>query len=98
MTPPGAKPVPAWSLGGSAAAPTLTLANRGTAHLQVRRIELRVPGRQEPLQVIQAAAYVLPGQSPAWLLAAPARGVTALRLLADTDLGPIEADLAAAPR
>ena len=39
-TPAGARPTPVWSFGGSAEAPTLRLLNSGTAHLQVRRIEL----------------------------------------------------------
>lgn len=97
-TPPGARPLAAWSLGGSLDAPTLTLANAGTAHIQVRRIELRRPAREEVLQVIDAPAYVLPGGSRAWPLAAAARGISPLRLVADTDLGPLEADLASSPR
>jgi hypothetical protein len=39
----------------------LELVNQGTAHLHVRRIVLSAPGRAEPLQVIDAPAYVLPG-------------------------------------
>lgn len=97
VTPAGAQALPSWSMrpGGSGA--ELELANKGTAHLQVRRIELRAATDQEPVQVIEVPAYVLPGQTQAWPLAAATRKHRRLRLQADTDLGPIEADLVVPP-
>jgi fimbrial chaperone protein len=97
-TPPGAEPLPVWSIRGGAggAAPELALANRGRAHLQVRRLELRAAGRGEPVLAVDAPTYVLPGRSRAWALDLPAASAGAtLRLEADTDFGPLEADLAA---
>lgn len=90
----GARAEPGWTVRASGGPAQLELTNRGSAHLRVRRIELRAAGRPEPVQVIDSAAYVLPGQTQAWPLAPAARAERALRLQADTDLGPLEAELA----
>ncbi|MEK0081963.1 molecular chaperone [Benzoatithermus flavus] len=95
VTPAGATPGPVWSARpGRDGGQVLTLANRGTAHLQVHRIVLRAPGRAEPAQVIDGAAYVLPGQEQTWPLGATARVQPTLQLEAETNLGPLKASLA----
>jgi fimbrial chaperone protein len=95
---PGAVPVPAWSARDADGQPVLELANHGKEHLQVRRIALHARGRAEPLQVIEAPAYVLPGQTQGWPLVGPALAQATLQLRAETDLGPLEAELVLPPR
>lgn len=97
VTPAGAQPLPAWTLRQGAGAPELELANRGTAHIHVRRIVLRAPPAVEPVQVINAPVYVLPGQAYRWQLAWDMRAHPRLRVEADTDIGPVETDLVPPP-
>jgi fimbrial chaperone protein len=91
VTPEGARPQPLWSALADGKELLLELANRGTAHLQLRRILLRARGRADPVQVIEAPGYVLPGQTQTWPLGDAARAQTTLQLQAETNLGPIEA-------
>jgi fimbrial chaperone protein len=91
LTPEGARPDPVWTAVADRNGPLLELANRGTAHLQLRRILLRARGRTDPVQVIEAPGYVLSGQAQTWPLGEAARAQTTLQLLAETNLGPIEA-------
>jgi fimbrial chaperone protein len=94
VTPAGAQPLPSWALRPEGGTGTLELVNRGAAHLHVRRIVLRAPGRPEPVQTIETPAYVLPGQGKAWPLSGPARAHGTLHVQAETNLGPIEASVA----
>lgn len=98
LTPPGTAPVPVWSLEGPGAR-RLVLHNRGSAHVQVRRLRLFAPGRAEPVQVIEQPAhlsYVLPGRSQAWDMASGPAGGGPLAIKADTDIGELEATVAPA--
>jgi fimbrial chaperone protein len=97
VTPAGARALPAWAVRLRAGAPELELTNRGTAHIQVRRIVLRAPAAAEPVQVLAAHAYVLPGQTHHWPLARHTHAHPRLHLQADTDLGPLEAELVLPP-
>ncbi len=54
---------------------------------------LRARGRAEPLQVIDAPAYVLPGQGKTWALSDLALAHGPLSLQAETNVGPIEASV-----
>jgi fimbrial chaperone protein len=94
VTPADAAPRPLWSVRAEAGALVLRLANEGAAHLQVRRLLLRAPGRPEPVQTIDAAVYLLPGQEQAWPLSDRAGALSTLQLEAETNLGPIAATLA----
>ena len=52
---------------------------------------LRAPGEPQPVQTIEAGAYLLAGQSQAWPLAEGATAPRTLQLEAETNLGPIQA-------
>lgn len=91
VTPPGATPLITWTILRAEGTPKLVLDNRGTAHLQVRRIILRASSRPQPVQTIDAGAYLLPGQSQAWPLVEVAMAQRTLQLEAETNLGPIQA-------
>lgn len=91
VTPPGAAPQITWTVLRAGGGAQLALDNHGTAHLQVRRIVLRTPGNPQPVQSIEAAVYLLSGQSRTWPLAAPAAAQRTLQLEAETNLGPIQA-------
>ena len=92
---PSAAALPAWSLRPTAGKPVLALDNRGSAHLQVRRIVAARPGQAaRRSQTIEAATYVLAGQSQAWPLADAVAGQHSLQLEAETNLGPIQAAVA----
>ena len=91
VAPPEAAALPAWSVLTTAGKPMLELDNRGSAHLQVRRIVVRAPGKPQPIQTIEAATYLLAGQSQAWPLADAVAGQRSLQLEAETNLGPIQA-------
>jgi fimbrial chaperone protein len=93
VTPPDAAPRPVWAVPAEGGRPVLRLANEGVAHIQVKRIQLRAPGRAEPVQTIDAAVYLLPGQEQVWPLSDLARAQSTLQLEAETNLGPIEASL-----
>lgn len=91
VTPKGAEPEPAWSAGKTGGKPQLQLTNNGNAHLQIKRITLKTPGRSQPLQVIEDPAYVLAGRQQTWPLKASLLGQEVLSLKAETNLGEIEA-------
>lgn len=91
VTPPEAAPQITWTVLRASGGAQLALDNRGTAHLQVRRIVLRAPGNPQPVQSIEAAVYLLSGQSQTWPLTAPAAAQRTLQLEAETNLGPIQA-------
>ena len=91
VAPPEAAALPAWSVRTTAGKPVLELDNRGSAHLQVRRIVVRAPGKPQPIQTIEAATYLLAGQTQAWPLADAVAGQHSLQLEAETNLGPIQA-------
>jgi hypothetical protein len=92
---PGAKAAPAWSIRRTGAEAELELANRGTAHLRLRRIELRAGGKAggDPVQVIEAPLDILPGEAQRWPLTAAAMALPGLQLQADTGLGPLDTEL-----
>jgi fimbrial chaperone protein len=99
---PDAKPVPAWT---ARITPDGKLAvsarNSGNAHLQVVEFKVTVPGSDAVIASNDRMSYILSDQSREWLLdlkpVLPA-GVTRLRLMAQTDAGPIEAELVLEPR
>jgi fimbrial chaperone protein len=93
----GARAEPSWTARREGSRALLELSNRGSAHIRVRRIELHAAGDERPAQVIDASAYVLPGQTQSWPLAAAASAQRELKLQADTDLGPLEAELVLPP-
>ena len=93
VTPPGAVPEPVWSVRRTGGQRELVLDNQGTAHIQVRRIQLRPAGHGGPPVTIDTPAYVLPGQEQLWLLRdLPA--ATDLQLEAETSIGPLSATVA----
>lgn len=96
----GAKAAPAWRVRSTGRGGELELANRGTAHLRLRRIELRAAGKGggDPVQVIDAPMDILPGEAQRWPLAAAAMALPGLELQADTGLGPLTAELVPPPR
>lgn len=70
----------------------VALRNEGNAHVQVTDLRLESPPGQA-LARQQAPAYVLPGQSREWRFKGTAATGAALRLLARTDGGDVQADL-----
>lgn len=91
LTPPGAAPQPRWSLQGD----RLVLANAGTAHVQVRKLEL-VDAAGRTLVALEEPAYVLAGKRHAWTLP-PGRARAAVAVLAESPTGPLRASLAGPP-
>lgn len=89
VTPAGAIAEPSWraELGPSGA--SLVVANRGRAHLHVRRLELAAGGR--PIRADDSPVYVLAGKEHRWLLAgARLEGARALQVRAETNLGDLD--------
>ena len=82
-----------WSLRLEKGAAHLVLANAGDAHLQVRRIVLRAPGRSTPVQTIDSPTYVLAGQEHSWPLTAGSTTDT-LELEVETNIGQLPATVA----
>jgi fimbrial chaperone protein len=74
---------------------TLDLVNAGTAHSQVIRYELLRDGDGAPFQSAPAAAYALPGSGLRWTIPSrqPLTAGTVLHLKAETDSGPVAADI-----
>ncbi len=67
VTPAGAQPLPVWTIeraadGGS----ELVLANRGQAHLLIKRLAVRRPGDQAPLLASDEPRYALAGEAKRW--------------------------------
>jgi fimbrial chaperone protein len=71
------------------------LKNEGNAHIQVSDFKLSSPHKPEAT-VQQVSAYVLPGQSRNWTVAAdPAQrpGSDTVRIIANTDAGSVETEI-----
>jgi fimbrial chaperone protein len=93
-----AKPVLAWS---AHVAPdgrlSVTAKNTGNMHVQVVDFKVNLPGAEAAVADNDRMSYLLAEQTREWLLelktALPA-GTTRLHLMAQTDAGPIEAELA----
>ena len=97
---PGDAAVPraVWKVAYDAGAHALraTLANAGTAHLQLQEFTLAAPGSDTVLAMRQVALYVLPGQSRDWLIKLePSVRIAGerLRLRAATDAGNVDKEL-----
>jgi len=93
VTPADAVARPVWSLGLDNGRQVLRLVNEGAAHLHIKRLTIRSASAPEPVQTIDAAVYLLPGQEQAWPLSDRARAQSTLQLEAESNLGPIEASL-----
>jgi fimbrial chaperone protein len=92
VTPPGARPLPDWSLIRSDGGCVLRLVNRGTAHILIRRLALR-EASGSTRQRFEDGVYVLAGESADWRLdKAPGRGER-LTVEAETSLGKLDVDL-----
>jgi len=95
---PAARPELAWS---ARIAPdgrlSVTARNAGNMHVQVVDFRVNVPGTEAAIANTDQMSYVLADQTREWQLelknALPA-GTTRLHLMAQTDAGPIEAELA----
>ncbi len=70
----------------------LRVSNRGDAHVHFRSVQLQGPGGQF-IQGVGDSSYVLNGVDRAWELAADAPAGSRWLVVADTDRGPLEADL-----
>jgi fimbrial chaperone protein len=96
VAPPGVAARPVWSVEPGGEGNHLVLANEGTAHLQVRHIEVLEPGAAQVLHRLEDPAYVLPGHRHAWFL--PSGLPSTLTLKVETDFGPLEAMVTAPSR
>jgi fimbrial chaperone protein len=96
IAPPGVAAAPVWSVEPADDGYRLMLANDGTAHLQVRRIQVLGPDEAQVLHKLEEPAYVLPGRRHAWSL--PPGLPSALTLKVETDFGPLEARVTAPAR
>ena len=92
ITPPGARALPVWSLARSGDGWVVRLANRGTAHLLVRRLALR-DGAGPTVQRFDSSVYVLAGDSADWRLQKAPEPRQRLTLEAETSLGKLDVDL-----
>lgn len=94
VTPPGARPEPRWSIERGGDGPRLVVTNLGRAHLHVRALELRGPGR--PVALGDGPVYVLAGREHRWSLAGTRlEGGRALSVRADTNLGELDLEIPA---
>jgi fimbrial chaperone protein len=84
---------PVWSLKRQGKDVVLHVANRGTAHMQLRGITLHTPPLAQAAAQIEGNFYVLPGQSRHWPVALP-RQARSVRLTAQTPGGETQIDLA----
>jgi P pilus assembly chaperone PapD len=91
-----------WRLDAGDGKVRLALANDSDRHVQLLEIALWSADGSRMLLTQAAASYVLAGQAGEWQLALPshadASAGTALRLLVDSDAGPLHADLVVEPR
>ncbi|MEO8740809.1 MAG: molecular chaperone, partial [Casimicrobiaceae bacterium] len=93
-----AKPVLVWSArvtpdGGL----SVTAKNAGNMHVQVVDFKISLPGAESAVTNNDRMSYLLAEQTREWLLelkTALPPGTTRLHLMAQTDAGPIEAELA----
>jgi fimbrial chaperone protein len=94
---PGAAPGASWTGRVTPEGKLAVVArNSGNIHLQVIELKVTAPGNDAAVASSDRMSYVLADQSREWLLdvkpALPV-GVTRLHLTAQTDAGPIEAEL-----
>lgn len=90
VTPTGAVPQPEWRVHESASGETeLVLANRGSAHLMVKSLELRGAGRADPIFSTDQFVYALAGKEQRWSLGYGQQALPeSLEVLSETHLGP----------
>lgn len=89
VTPADAVADPQWTLSRRGSGLALVLRNGGTAHVQVRRLEL-AGGGTRPV-VIDGPTYVLAGKEHRWTLDQPElRGLGSLSVKAQTNLGDLD--------
>jgi fimbrial chaperone protein len=80
----------------------VSLTNDGSAHIKIKNLKLLTPNNLQSWVDQGSFAYVLPGQSHDWIMSTnsdyrtPALG-TALKLIAQTNTGKIEAGVMIAP-
>ena len=90
VTPTGAVPDPEWRFQVSPSGESeLILANRGSAHLMVKSLELRGAGRADPIFETDQFAYALAGKEQRWSLGYGQKALPeSLEVLIETHLGP----------
>ena len=93
VTPEGALPDPEWAL---QKAPNgegeLVLANAGTAHVRIEKLELAAEARLEPVFADEGVTYALAGESVTWSLGHSFDALPpALEVRAETNRGPLVA-------
>lgn len=94
VLPPGqVRPELSWSLARSQdGTMSLYVSNRGGKHVQLKTARLRGPSGQT-LDAGDMSAFLLPGQGRTLMLAGDAIAGSRWQLIAETDAGPIEAEL-----
>lgn len=98
ITPPTAEARPSWTIEKASGGPVLQVANSGNAHLLVRRLEISGGGAKAPT-VVDTPSYILAGRQQQWSLDHPAlRGLNALKIRAQTNLGDLDLVLPASGR
>lgn len=92
--PQPAKPAFRWTARTVKGGIQLALKNEGDAHVQIRETRLLARSGEKTFATMTMADYVLPGNSRTWLIKpeAPWQG-EALRLIAQTNVGPVNADI-----
>jgi fimbrial chaperone protein len=85
-----------WSVENGPGGALLVARNRGGRRARISEIELRDAAGAIVTRIPGLAGYVLAGAARRWPLPSPA-AARAVSLSANTDLGPIRADLSAAP-
>jgi fimbrial chaperone protein len=90
-----AEPILWWSLRNSPGkGTTLSVQNRGTAHVQLKHISISFPGVNRPVISHALSAYLLPGQQREWTFDdANLFNTESVSLEATTDTGPISENL-----
>ncbi len=90
VTPQGAVPDPEWRFQVTPSGEgELILANRGSAHLMIKSLELRARGRSKPIFQTDQFAYALAGTEQRWSLGYDQQALPgSLEVLSETNLGP----------
>ena len=90
VTPHGAVPDPEWRFEvTSAGERELIVANRGSAHLMVKSLELRGAGHSKPIFQTDQFAYALAGKEQRWSLGYDQKALPgSLEVISETNLGP----------
>ncbi|HBK47235.1 MAG TPA: phytochrome sensor protein [Xanthomonadaceae bacterium] len=73
---------------------SLSATNTGKAHIQLNGFQVRPATESSPAVTRQVSAYLLPGQRQSWVVQAHQAPGVALHLLAKTDAGDVETELA----